>query len=256
MGTLSVNDSTDTDIGPGKWQNNSQAMYGAGVARTRRTSTTPPEPERHQPDTADLNQIVAYNFRRARELRGLTQDEAAARLEPFLGQRLGQASVSAIEGAFSGERRREFDAQEILAFASGFDLPLLWFFLPPPDDLRRLERTSDRVNELYTLVLGREDQVDVLYDRFRELGMPEPDATDDKAGRIFGAPTARTLNDYRHRRKEMLLALLDEYADEVDASADEMGRFFDHLRQVGIRGFVAEHAMDDDYTFSAKNRKS
>lgn len=54
----------------------------------------------------------------------------------------------------------------------------------------------------------------------------------------------------------MLLALLDEYADEVDVSADEMGRFFDHLRQVGIRGLVAEQAMDDDYTFSAKNRKS
>ena len=253
MGTLSKNDSTD--IGPGKWQNNAQAMYGAAVARTRRTPTTPPEPERHQPDTADLNQIVAYNFRRARELRGLTQDEAAARLEPFLGQRLGQASISAIEGAFSGERRREFDAQELLAFACGFDLPLLWFLLPPPDDLRRLERTSDRVNELYTLVLGREDQVDLLYDRFRELGMPEPTAADEKVARVFGAPTATTLNDYRHRRKEMLLALLDEYADEVDAHADEIGKFFVHLRQVGIRGFIGEHARDEDYSFSPKNRR-
>jgi transcriptional regulator with XRE-family HTH domain len=247
-----MNDSID--IGPGKWQNNAQAMYGAAVARTRRTPTTPPEPERHQPDTADLNQIVAYNFRRARELRGLTQDEAAARLEPFLGQRLGQASISAIEGAFSGERRREFDAQELLAFACGFDLPLLWFFLPPPGDSRRLDRTSDQVNELYTLVLGREDQVGLLYDRFRELGMPEPTAADEKVARVFGAPTATTLNDYRHRRKEMLLALLDDYADEVDASADEIGKFFDHLRQVGIRGFVAEHAMDEDYTFNAQAR--
>jgi hypothetical protein len=35
-----------------------------------------------------------------------------------------------------------------------------------------------------------------------------------------------------------------------------VGRFFDHLRQVGIRGFIAEHTMDDDCTFSAKNRKS
>jgi hypothetical protein len=73
--------------------------------------------------------------------------------------------------------------------------------------------------------------------------------------RVFGAPTATTLNDYRHRRKEMLLALLDEYADEVDAHADEIGKFFDHLRQVGIRGFIGEHAMDEDYSFSAKNRR-
>jgi transcriptional regulator with XRE-family HTH domain len=223
------------------------------VARARRrtsadTRGTPAAGE----FTANLNEVVAYNFRRARELRGLTQDEAAQALEPFLGQRLPQASISAIERAFGGERRREFDAQEILAFASAFDLPLLWFFLPPPGDSRQLERTSDRVYELYTLVLGREDQVDVLYDRFRELGMPELDAADEKLGRIFGAPTASTLRDYRHRRKEMLLALLDDYADRVDATADEMGQFFDHLRQVGVRGLIGEQLNDEDYLASER----
>jgi transcriptional regulator with XRE-family HTH domain len=218
------------------------------VARARRrtaadTSGTPDPGE----FTANLNEIVAYNFRRARELRGLTQDEAARALEPYLGQRLPQASISAIERAFGRERRREFDAQEILAFACAFDLPMLWFFLPPENDARQLERTTHRVYELYTLVLGREDQVDLLYDRFRELGMPELDAADEKLGRIYGAPTVRTLRDYRHRRKEMLLAMLDEYADKVDATADEMGRFFDHLRQVGVRGLIGEQLNDEDY---------
>ena len=98
-------------------------MCDGEVARTKPTPTVQSAPEAAPPDAADLNQVVAYNFRRARELRGLTQDEAAIRLEPFLGQRLRQASISAIEGAFSGERRREFDAQEILAFACGFDVP-------------------------------------------------------------------------------------------------------------------------------------
>lgn len=198
--------------------------------------------------TADLNEIVAYNFRRARDLRGWTQEEAAIRLEPFLGQRLRQAAISAIEGAFGGERRREFDAQEILAFACGFDVPLLWFFLPPPGDRRQLQGTSDQVNELYRLALGRDDQLPALYDRFRELGMPEPNEDDDVLARVYGAPTGRQLNDYRRRRKELLLALLDDYADEVDASAEEMGRFFDHLRQVGIRGFVSERMNDPDYS--------
>jgi transcriptional regulator with XRE-family HTH domain len=202
--------------------------------------------------TADLNEIVAYNFRRARELRGWTQEETATRLEPFLGQRLRQAGISAIEGAFGGERRREFDAQEILAFACGFDVPLLWFFLPPPGDLRQLQGTSEQVNELYRLALGREDQLPALYDRFRELGMPEPNEDDAVLERVYGAPTDRQLNDYRRRRKEMLLALLDDYADEVDASAEEMGRFFDHLRQVGIRGFIAERMNDPDYTRPAE----
>jgi transcriptional regulator with XRE-family HTH domain len=221
------------------------------VARARRrtsadTGGTPDAGE----FTANLNEIVAYNFRRGRELRGLTQDEAAQALEPYLGQRLPQASISAIERAFGGERRREFDAQEIVAFACAFDLPMLWFFLPPASDARQLERTTHRVYELYTLVLGREDQVDLLYERFRELGMPELDAADEKLGRIFGAPTARMLRDYRYRRKEMLLAMLDEYADKVDATADEMGQFFDHLRQVGVRGLIGEQLNDVDYLTS------
>jgi hypothetical protein len=41
-----------------------------------------------------------------------------------------------------------------LASACAFDLPLLWFFLPPPGEARRLDRTSDRVNELYRLTPG------------------------------------------------------------------------------------------------------
>lgn len=217
--------------------------------RTSEDSTPPVEPV--SPAGVNLNEVVAYNFRRARELRGLTQDEAALALERFLGVRLPQASISALERSFGGDKRREFDAQEILAFACAFDLPLLWFFLPPPQDTRRLQGTSDHVHELYTLALGREDQLEDLYVRFRELGMPEPSAEDAMAERVFGAPTARALGDYRHRRKELLLALLDDYADTVDASADELGRFFDHLRQVGIRGLVAEQLNDGDYHHSS-----
>ncbi len=231
-------------------------MYDGEVARAKRTPTAQSAPQAAPPDAADLNQVVAYNFRRARELRGLTQDEAAIRLEPFLGQRLRQASISAIEGAFSGERRREFDAQEILAFACGFDVPLLWFFLPPPDDNRRLAGTSDFVNELYVLALGREDQLEILYDRFRELRLPEPDSDDVGLERVYGAPTQHALGDYRRRRKELLLALLDEYADGVDAQAEEIGRFFDHLRQIGIRSFVAEHSMDPDFLTPGKGTRS
>ena len=45
----------------------------------------------------------------------------------------------------------------------------------------------------------------------------------------------------------MLLALLDEYTDGVDRAAEEIGAFFDHLRQVGVRGLVAEQLNDPDY---------
>jgi transcriptional regulator with XRE-family HTH domain len=203
----------------------------------------------------NLNEIVAYNFRRARELRGLTQDEAAARLEPFLGQRLRQAAVSSIEGAYGGDRRREFDAQELMAFACGFDVPLIWFFLPPPEDHRSLQGTSDIVSELYLIALGRNDQLDLLRDRFRELGHAEPDETDKVLERVYGGPTERTLADYPTRRKELLLAMLDTHADNLDRAADEMGAFFDHLRQIGIRGFVAEKVNDADYARPARATK-
>lgn len=205
----------------------------------------PPEEEA----VADLNEIVAYNFRRARELRGLTQEEAAQRLEAFLGTRLPQASISAIERAYEGERRREFDAQEILMFACAFDLPLAWFFVPPPGDQRRLHGTSERVGELMALLLGRADQVEVLHARFAELGFAwEPSENDRAWERLTGARAPGRLSDYRLRRKELLLALLDREADDLDRAADELGGFFDHLRQVGVRGFVAEKLSDRDYT--------
>ena len=106
---------------------------------------------RESSSLADMNEVVAYNFKRARDLHGWTQDEVADRLAPFLGVRLPQASISGIERGYQG-RHREFDAQEILAFACCFDVPLIWFFIPPAGDTRRLRNTSDHVNELYALL--------------------------------------------------------------------------------------------------------
>lgn len=222
------------------------------MARSKHTGTDRDAPGRPFLDGVNLNEIVAYNFRRARELRGLTQDEAADRLAPFLGVRLKQAAISGIEGAYGGAKRREFDAQELLAFACGFDLPILWFLIPPPGDRRNLQGTGDLVSELYLLAMGRNDQLDYLRERFAELGHIEPDESDLVLERVYGGPTERTLLDYPTRRKELLLAMLDSHADRLDQAADEMGRFFDHLRQVGIRGYVAENANDRDFMFPPK----
>jgi hypothetical protein len=222
-------------------------MYGERVRSPRKPPADKPGLSRSAADGVNLNEIVAYNFRRARELRSWTQEEAAIALEPFLGTRLRQAAVSSIEGAYGGDRRREFDAQELLAFACGFDLPLIWFLLPPPDDHRNLQGTAEMVSELYLLALGRNDQLDLLRDRFRELGHAAPNDDDTILEHVYGGPTDRTLADYPTRRKELLLAMLERHADNLDAAADELGTFFDHLRQVGIRGYVAENANDAEY---------
>jgi hypothetical protein len=78
------------------------------------------------------NQLVAYNLAQARLNKGWTQEQAAAALEPFLGVRWSKASFSAAERSVDGERVRQFTADEIVAFARCFELPVTWFFLPPP----------------------------------------------------------------------------------------------------------------------------
>ncbi len=217
-----------------------------GRRRTQTGDKLPLASDR-SPGEADLNEVVAYNFKAARELRGLTQEETAQLLERSLGQRLPQASISAIERAYEGDRRREFDAHEILAFALAFDLPLVWFFLPPPGDTRRLYHTSNYVAELYGAVFGREDQLGPVYDRLRQLGIDDPAAAARTVEALTGRPSPARQDSYRQRRKEMLLALLDQYGDGVDKAADELGAFFDHLRLIGVRGLVAEELSDADY---------
>lgn len=79
------------------------------------------------------NQVVAYNLRRIRLIRGLTQEGAAELAWPFLGgdRPWSKASWSAAEVSFGGSHTREFTADEILAFAGAFQIPVIWFFLPP-----------------------------------------------------------------------------------------------------------------------------
>ena len=200
-------------------------------------------------DGIDLNQVVAYNVREARQLRGWTQEELADRLEPYLGQRLTQAGVSSIERAWDGERRREFDAHELLVFAMVFDLPIVWFLLPPPGDHRVMRSTTRPVDELYSWLLGEPRQLEPLYERLRQLGITDPTTAEETVEKITGITSPARQWSYRERRKELLLALLDEHSDNFDKDIEEIGRIVDHLRQVGLRGYIAEKTGDEDFTF-------
>jgi hypothetical protein len=78
------------------------------------------------------NQVIAYNVAQARLWKGWTQEQACEALEPYLGKRWSKANYSAAERSVDGSRIRQFDADEIVAFARAFDMPVTWFFLPPP----------------------------------------------------------------------------------------------------------------------------
>ena len=78
------------------------------------------------------NQVIAFNLAQARLEKGWTQDQACEALEPYLGSRWSKANYSAAERSVDGNRIRQFDADEIVAFARAFELPITWFFMPPP----------------------------------------------------------------------------------------------------------------------------
>lgn len=79
------------------------------------------------------NQIVAYNVAKARAIRGWTQEQAAEELAPYLGAKLSGASFSALErSAWNPSRIKVFSADELVALSRGFNLPIGFFFVPPP----------------------------------------------------------------------------------------------------------------------------
>ena len=140
------------------------------------------EPETMRRITPD--QVVAYNLRRARELRGWTQSTAAEKLEPYLGERWSSAVFSAAERSYDGTRIREFTASHVLAFALGFGLPFTWFYEPPEDDVEISVRGSDHAitRDALADLLGVtaaerwEQSRKVVYELARQVaGSGEPD---------------------------------------------------------------------------------
>lgn len=230
------------------------ALYVDGMPRrARRRADASPTAAGEE---LNVNQIVAYNLRAARELKGWTQETLAQHLGRLSGIEYSHAMVSALERAWDGGRRREFDAQEIALLSAALEVPIVWFFLPPPKERRALEQLGRPALELYWMLLGEERTLEPLYERLREIGIQDPTPAEETARKVTGQRSYNHQWNYRQRRKDLLLALLDEHADGLDEAADVLGEFFDHLRQVGIRGFVAENTMDRDFATRPEIRLS
>lgn len=102
-------------------------------------------------------------------------------------QALSKATFSAAERSVAGDRVRQFDADEIVAFARAFALRVSWFFLLPPPWAdagvpARLQTPTNRevgdsLAVLADLVFGDDEAADYLDLRLRafldELG-PNP----------------------------------------------------------------------------------
>ena len=225
------------------------------MAQPEEQDPTPTDPTSISGDRVSINQIVAFNVRAARHMNGWTQDYLAERLEAVTGSPYSLDTVSALERTWDGGRRRQFDAQMLAQLAVALEVPIAWFFLPPRGENRCIEQLSHSAPELAVLLLGREDQVGPLDKRLRELtkGYLPPGFEEFKM--ITGSRVPGVVS-YRKRRKELLMAMLDQHADDLDRAADEMGKFFDRLRLIGIRGLVAENTMDADFATLPEHRST
>ena len=202
-----------------------------------------------------VHQIVAHNFTRARQEAGWTQSGTGERLEPYLGYKLNQAGVSAIEKTYDTERRRNIDAAEIVAFARCFNRPIGWFFLPPTQhggDLVEPVYADDRYHlpaaELVALAVGTPSGWNVLLQRIREL-------LDTDRRRVADALTYAL--QARHdpddiegqldlRRRAIQAVTLARHVSPGDEVITEMARLLAELVKTTPLGFAKLRDTDPD----------
>jgi transcriptional regulator with XRE-family HTH domain len=124
-----------------------------------------------EPTTLDLNAVVSFNVRAIRLVRGLTQDQVADRLAVFTGHRLPQASISQMERAFvDRKRRRLFNAHDLYLLSKVFEVPIVYFFLPPPNCLERtITNTGEAATAVLDALLGTPESLRVVDSRLVEL---------------------------------------------------------------------------------------
>ncbi len=165
--------------------------------------------------------------------------------------RWSKASVSQAERSVAGGFVRNFTADEIVAFARAFELPVTWFFMPPPAwagagmptklEVPDAPAFGEVVALLVDLVFGDEGQqaqLSLRLDAFlAELG---PAGLTEAQGRIAALVDQRVAALVRHsfadlgRWQTSLRALANQLEDlEVRAKrsvADEVGVAREELR--------------------------
>jgi transcriptional regulator with XRE-family HTH domain len=221
------------------------------MARSRGKNT---EPAPEQPATGlDVNAVVSYNVRTIRQRQGWTQEQVAQRLAMLTGHELPQASISAMERGFDGQRRRRFDAHELYLLSVVFGVPILYFFLPPPADAhedRYLANTDRPVSELYAAVLGQEHRLGEVDARLADIGLTNPDEATATLAVIYGPDKAvrNWFEHFRTWRKRRLLALARDYGDRLDEIAEFLYTFANELKTVGPQAYLqmTAHREDED----------
>jgi transcriptional regulator with XRE-family HTH domain len=198
-------------------------------------------------DRFDVNTVVSYNLRAIRERSGLTQQAVAESLALLTGRQLPQASISAMERAIAGERRRRFDAHEIYLFSRVFGVPIVYFFLPPPELYdASLAGTRNPINTLYAALIGVGDQLIPVDQRLAQLGNIHPEEAGQALAALYDIEVPLGWYEhYRTWRKKRLLTLELAFGDQLDALGDFLRGFSEQLRELGPKEFLQRMATRD-----------
>ena len=201
------------------------------------------------------NQVVANNLTRLRHRRNLTQAELARQLSAWAGKEWTEAMVAHAERSVTGNRVREFTADDLITFARALDVPVLYFLTPPPSGVF-VQVPNSRITTMDMLgaVLGRPDNLaewEALLDEWHfyddeELPFPLSDKRRQqiraRAGEIALIRAHHIIRRHFHGDLMQLRATLNSLADlvfdverhEVLADLDEdeqMRRIRDHARR-------------------------
>ncbi len=197
------------------------------------------------------NQIVAYNLAEARALRGWTQEQAAARLEDYVGSRWSKATFSAAERSIDGRRVRQFTADEIVAFSRCFQVPVGFFFMPPrpsqaiphPVRLKSAENPWAGINltELLDAIYGTPGDEEIMSIRLRqflnEVNISDLTQAQDRA--------AWRAEDALNAVVSKELARFDEWRRALTELAGQLRSWQNAAKAKAVRDAIARTAEDD-----------
>ena len=203
-----------------------------------------------------VHQVVAYNFRRAREDKGWTQAQTSEALEPYLGYKLNQAGVSAVEKTFDSDRRRNLDVAEVVAYSRCFRRPIGWFFLPPPGCsdhfIEPVDNSGDqadllRAADLATLIVGTPPGAASFRDRISELLKTDTEETWSAMRWAFeGGKGSGWEKQIDLRRRALQQATLAKFAGPEDDVIMGMAALLVELVKLTPIGFAELREKDPD----------
>ena len=195
----------------------------------------------------DVNAIVSYNVRAIRERRGMTQTQVAQDLARLTGNLLPQASISAMERGFDGERRRRFDAHELYLLSHVFGVPIAYFFLPPPDFDGEIADTRQSTSDVYVSLLGKDWQLGDVDDRLRDLKLTSPEEISNLQAALYvdGEHPHNWHQHFRTWRRRRLAALAVERSDTLDEVAEFLVDIGNQIRELGPKGYFLSHSYEE-----------